>query len=304
MLIVGMGVLLGWAGFWLDGNWPAVGAKLRGDAPDCPWGMVLRAYRDNKTYDRIARALETDLSVERRDASLGIELIRSSGRSFWIKEGAGDRVNGRRLLAHLLVEHSFLGETNSADMVRHGDVVLDCGAHIGVFTHFALQRGASLVVAVEPEPTNAECLRRNFGPELVAKRVVLVEKGVWDYTGRLTLHESTLNSGSNTFIGEEGGRTMEVPVMTIDRLVEELHLPRVDYIKMDIEGSEREALKGARGTLGRYRPRLMLDAYHQPEDPVVLPAIIREAHSGYRETCGPCDLNEIRLIPHAIFFHP
>jgi FkbM family methyltransferase len=38
---------------------------------------------------------------------------------------------------------------------------------------------------------------------------------------------------------------MQLPVTTIDHLVEELQLGRVDYIKMDIEGSEREALKGA-----------------------------------------------------------
>jgi hypothetical protein len=139
---------------------------------------------------------------------------------------------------------------------------------------------------------------------LAAGQVVLVEKVVWDYTGRLTLRESSLSSGSSTFIGEAAGRGVEVPVTTIDRLVEELHLSRVDYIKMDIEGSEREALKGARGTLGRFRPRLMLDAYHRPDDPVILPIVIREAHGGYRETCGPCDLNDSRLVPHAIFFHP
>lgn len=42
--------------------------------------------------------------------------------------------------------------------VKPGDVVLDCGAHIGVFTRTALKRGASIVVAIEPAPENLECL--------------------------------------------------------------------------------------------------------------------------------------------------
>ncbi len=83
---------------------------------------------------------------------------------------------------------------------------------------------------------------------------------------------------------------------------DELGLPRVDYIKMDIEGSEREALKGAQGTLRKYRPRLMIDAYHRPDDPRVLPAIIRQAHSDYASFCGPCELAGQRLVPHTIFF--
>ena len=46
---------------------------------------------------------------------------------------------------------------------------------------------------------------------------------------------------------------------------------KVDFIKMDIEGAERDALKGAAQTLKTYKPRLMLDMYHRPDDAVVLP---------------------------------
>jgi hypothetical protein len=86
--------------------------------------------------------------------------------------------------------------------------------------------------------------------------------------------------------------------------VAELHLSRVDYIKMDIEGAEREALRGAEETLRKYRPRLMLDAYHRPDDATVLPGLMRRVYRGYVATCGPCQLEDNRLIPHAIFFHP
>ena len=59
-------------------------------------------------------------------------------------------------------------------------------------------------------------------------------------------------------------------------LVEELKLDRVDFIKFDIEGAEHQALRGARETLRRLRPRLAMSAYHLPDDARTLPAEVRE----------------------------
>ncbi|MFB3778300.1 MAG: FkbM family methyltransferase [Bryobacteraceae bacterium] len=302
-VVVG-GLLLGWGIFWLAGNWPALRNKLRGNAPDCPWTNTLRAYRDNKAFYVGLHTVGAGLHVEQHDPTLQLELIRSPERAFWIKEGKHEQRDGQSLLAYLLAEHGLLGETNPDQMVRPGDTVIDCGAHIGVFTHFALKRGASKVVAVEPDPTNLECFRRNFAAELVSGRVALVEKGVWNAPGRLVLRESTGNSGSNSLVGEEHGQAIEIEVTTIDLLVSELRLPRVDYVKMDIEGAEREALRGARETLRKFGPRLMLDAYHRPDDMTVLPGLVRRAHSGYVDWCGPCELDGDRLVPHAVFFQP
>jgi predicted RNA methylase len=65
--------------------------------------------------------------------------------------------------------------------VKAGDVVLDCGANVGVFTRMALNRGAGLVVSIEPAPGTVECLRRNFEKEIAAGRVIVVPKGVWSH---------------------------------------------------------------------------------------------------------------------------
>jgi FkbM family methyltransferase len=192
--------------------------------------------------------------------------------------------------------------TNPRDTVRQGDVVLDCGAHVGVFTHRSLLRGASQVVAIEPDPVNLECLRRNFSKEIASGKVVLVPKGVWSSVTTLTFSESKLNSGSNSFVSEQGGAKLELSVTTIDALVKELHLPRVDYVKMDIEGSEREALRGAQNTLRSFKPRLMLDMYHRPDDPDALPALIQDANAAYASTCGPCEMDNGQFTPHVTFF--
>jgi FkbM family methyltransferase len=92
------------------------------------------------------------------------------------------------MLANLLAEHRWMAELNPSEGVRPGDIVIDCGAHVGVFTHTALARGASQVVAVEPEPSNLECLRRNFATEIATGRVIVVGVGVWDSPGILRLN--------------------------------------------------------------------------------------------------------------------
>jgi FkbM family methyltransferase len=284
-------------------NGPATMAKLSGRAPDCPWTRVARAYFDARGLNDPNTVSRAGVSVESRDEAFGVELVKSPQRSFWIKRGPDQNWDGGRLLAYLLAEHAWMGDANPNEAVRPADVVIDCGAHVGVFTQRALARGASKVVAVEPDPVNLECLRRNFREEIATGRVVLVPKGVWNSVTTLTFFESTQNSGMNSFVMQERGTKIELPVTTIDNLVEELRLGRVDYIKMDIEGSEREALKGARRTLARFQPRLMMDTYHRPDDPRVLPALIHEANPAYRSKCGPCEIENGRLIPHVTYFY-
>jgi hypothetical protein len=73
----------------------------------------------------------------------------------------------------------------------------------------------------------------------------------------------------------------QVQATTIDQMVEDLGLPGVDFIKMDIEGAEQHALLGAARTLRRYQPRLGLAAYHRRDDHAVLSATILAANPAY-----------------------
>jgi FkbM family methyltransferase len=139
---------------------------------------------------------------------------------------------------------------------------LDCGGNIGMFTRCALQRGAARVVAFEPSPENVACYRMNFKREIKEGRVTLVEKGVWDSNETLSFSSTnTLNPGSHHIV-EKGPGNIEIPVSTIDEMCRELNLPKVDYIKMDVEGAETRALKGAAETIRAFRPRLCVVAEH------------------------------------------
>ena len=189
--------------------------------------------------------------------------------------------------------------------VKRGDIVLDCGANIGVYTRLALDAGASKVVAIEPGPENVEALRRNFPQEIASGRVIIVPKGVWDKDDLLTLQVDPKNTAANTFVMKlkDGKPGVQVPLLAIDKLVAELGLERVDYIKMDIEGAEQRALIGAQATLAKYHPRLALSAYHVPNDPEKIPELVRQAWPGYRMECGPCaETPDRRIRPDVLYF--
>lgn len=88
--------------------------------------------------------------------------------------------------------------------VRQSDVVLDCGAHVGVYTRKALDLGARLVVAIEAAPDNLECLRRHFAQDIRRGRVLIHPKGVCDNEEVLILKTVKANSAGDSFVLELG----------------------------------------------------------------------------------------------------
>ena len=192
---------------------------------------------------------------------------------------------------------------NPDRQVKPGDIVLDCGAHVGTFTDSALRHGAAKVIAFEIDPVNLECLRRNFAKEIADNRVIVVAKGAWSSETTMDFAISRENSGMGSLLLKRSGSTT-IPVLLtrIDTVLAELQIPRVDFIKMDIEGAEREALAGATRTLRQFKPALALDAYHRPDDPVVLPRVIFSANPAYTATCGPCERTDDGFRPHVLYY--
>jgi FkbM family methyltransferase len=188
--------------------------------------------------------------------------------------------------------------------VKPSDIVLDCGANAGVFAKKALAAGAARVIAIEPVPDNLACLRRNLAKEIADGRVTIVEQGVWNKEDVLEMYQEAQNFASHSFVidREKRGVKVRLPLTTIDKLVDDLKLPRVDFIKMDIEGAERQALQGGRQTLAKFHPRMALCVYHLPDDPRVIPEQARAGWAGYQYRCGPCIDKDKKFTPEVFFF--
>jgi hypothetical protein len=133
--------------------------------------------------------------------------------------------------------------------------------------------------------------------------VVVYPKGVWDKDDVLEMNVDPKNSAADSFvIQRQGSHKIKLPLTTIDKLVEELHLNRVDYIKMDIEGAEPNALLGGSQSIKRWKPRMSLSAYHEPDHPVRIPALVRQIRSDYLMECGPCEEHGGQIHPDILYF--
>lgn len=271
--------------------------KAMGRGPQCPMVNALQAHRNVEVQTRYKDEILAASRLVEKDPA-GFHLWETPMGRWWIPDG-DDWI----LPFNLAEQKRRIYGTGPRD-VQRGDVVLDCGANVGVYTRLALDAGARTVVAIEPGPENLEALQRNFASEIAAGRVIVVPKGVWDKEDVLTLKVDPSNTAANTFVMElkDGQPGVEVPLTTIDKLVEELGLERVDYIKMDIEGAEQRALRGAAGTLAKFHPRLALSAYHVPDDPVKIPELVRQAWPGYTMECGPCAEANGYIRPDVLYF--
>lgn len=229
----------------------------------------------------------------------GLELYQTPYGNFWAPAGS------RFILPFNLSEEATHIYGTGEQFVHKGDIVLDCGANVGTFARFALDAGAKLVVAIEPAPDNLECLRRNFAKEIGENRLVIYPKGVWDKDDTLELLVDEDNQAADSFvIHRQGAKAVaKVPLTTIDKMVDELKLERVDFVKMDIEGAEVKALAGGRATIAKYHPRMSLSVYHQDDHPVEVPKAVLAAWSGYTTECGPCNAVENRVRPDIMYFH-
>jgi len=246
-------------------------ASLEGQSfPSCSVGPE----PDLKTRERKEAARKTVIAASRRLAVDGeLELWDTPYGRYWLV------ANNFDTMADVLGEQSVDIYGDALNGVHAGDVVLDCGAHFGGFTRKALDRGATLVVAIEIAPENVQCLRRTFAADIADGRVAIVEKGVWDTEAVLTLERTEHTWGDH--VGSSG-RGPSVVTTTVDKIVSELQLGRVDFIKLDIEGAERNALSGAAETMRTSRPRLAVASYHRADDLTVLPSIVFAAQSSYQ----------------------
>ena len=195
------------------------------------------------------------------------------------------------LLSKLLAQQEtrIYGDAETGG-VKKGDVVLDGGAHIGTYVRTALEAGARTVVAIEPSPDALWSLRRNVAKEIAAGTVIVYEKGIWDEETKLVLFANGNGGAGDSFVGgaPAARKVPDIPVTTIDRIVQELDLPRVDIIKADIKGAGTRMIRGATETLRQYRPRLVISTEEAPEDPAAIRQAVMNVDPGYQFRPGPC----------------
>lgn len=153
---------------------------------------------------------------------------------------------------------------------KSDEIVIDIGAHVGTYT-IRLAKRAKYVVAIEPHSSIFQVLRHNIKLNKL-DNVLALNVGVGMQDSIMYLCPS-YDCGGRTQYGLTKLTTTEgrwpVKVYSLDSLTEKLRLQRIDWIKIDAEGMEFDILQGARNTLKKYEPKMIIEI-HGDDRPHIL----------------------------------
>ena len=282
--------------------------KLLGDAPQLQW--LYDRLSDDESRELMVQVLafrvlghrkvrlplntseywETLERLERRAAA---ESALGSGFQDWAlplhdlsDEGYSIRVYARApgVYTQMLLQQYRCQLADHAIEVEPGDVVIDGGGCFGdTALYFAHKSGlGGQVYSFEFMPDNIRVFDRNLelNPGL-AERIRIVPNPLWSSSGQKLYVEGAGPGAHVTAVPRSEG-AMQVETLTIDDLLRNNGLERIDFIKMDIEGAELEALQGAETVIRRFRPKLAISIYHRLPDFWEIPQWIEGLGLGYR----------------------
>lgn len=183
--------------------------------------------------------------------------------------GAGKKITDIAIVQTFVAEQYMF---DNVTLVSSGDTVLDCGCFLGETAIYFARLCGNLgkVYSFEPDfgyfKSANENIKRNGFDNIISvvNAAIIAQVGEASY--------------SPCYKGKADGR---VPAMTIDDFCLK-NCINVDILKMDIEGDEFDALVGARDTILRDKPILMISAYHKPDDIFVLSEFINVLDCGYK----------------------
>jgi FkbM family methyltransferase len=159
-----------------------------------------------------------------------------------------DELDSLRLKTHAGVYEAF----ESAwvrKVLKPWDVFVDVGAHIGYYTSLAadVMDGAGRVYAFEPCPANFDLLRKNTA--IYGNMIKAFGMAVGDRVCQGELFLCNANSGDHRLAPVADRQAIPVCVTTLDAAL--VDVPAIDFLKIDVQGSELQVLRGAREIIGR-----------------------------------------------------
>jgi len=178
-------------------------------------------------------------------------------------------------------------------MVNKGDIVIDAGAHMGIFSALASAFGG-IVYAFEPISEMREKYLSKIAE--LNKNIYIIPYALSDRNEETEIEipsfgRSILDMAGSSIVRKfQNSRKEKIETITIDEFVEKNNVKRVDFIKADIEGAERLMLKGAYNVLKNFAPKLSICTYHLPDDKKVLTELILKANPDYKIIYGKAKL--------------
>ncbi|MBB4952776.1 FkbM family methyltransferase [Agrobacterium vitis] len=245
------------------------------------WNYV-RLPLHNEEFFRTINELEelssnTDVPQHVKDKGMTRFHLRSIGKDIDIFSDAFGVFN-----EFVYPQYSYRGY-HKVFTAEPGDYVLDCGACYGGTTlNFAHDVGPEgRVYSFEFMPENAAVYRSNVHANInLLTRVCLIERPVYSQSD-LTMSITGKGPATQVHFAEIEGAE-KVQSIKLDDFVAASGLPKVNLIKMDIEGAEIEALKGAAATIERFKPKMAICVYHNLSDFYEVPRFLKGIRDDYK----------------------
>lgn len=165
--------------------------------------------------------------------------------------------------------------------VEGGDVLIDAGVGWGDTTVYLAARanmkpgGHSYAFDILKDGMNALSEQCKCNPHV--DNITPVLKALSDRDDEF-VYITAPSPGARVIDSNTGVR---VETISIDTFVEQNNIEKIDFIKMDIEGSEVGALIGAKKTIHKFKPKLAISVYHKRDDLLVIPELINSIRNDY-----------------------
>jgi len=171
----------------------------------------------------------------------------------------------------------FEGPYNGGGVfIEKGDVVIDVGANIGLFSVLAsIEVGDSgRVYSFEPIEKTNSILEKNIKINNL-NNVKIEKKALGDKEGKISFSKMDTLGASSGYIDNNGEKEI-VNQVTLDTYVLANDIDKIDFIKADIEGMERNLLMGGEKTIKKFKPKMAICIYHRDDDPEVIETLLRD----------------------------
>lgn len=272
---------------------------------------------------RAARELGIPMPFRRRRRKSLEARLRDLWHGTYVQTDGGDLVYLPAPLefqAMRILFGSFEAHPAALNFLPQGGTAVDVGANLGEWTVPLARKAGTTgqVLAIEPNPAIAEALNRTLVINNLTQ-VSVTEAAVSDRPGSAELVLNPASSGESRLgLPAAGQRSVTVPVRCLDDITSEHKLNRLDLVKIDVEGHERRVLEGARATLERFHPVLIIESGHEQGNDRDAIAAQVEAHGydlaavlhdqgalpatlgDYRAARGPCagtEAHNLLLLP-------
>lgn len=172
---------------------------------------------------------------------------------------------------------------NEVIKINPDDICLDCGACFGDTALFFASKlnDNGHVFSFEFIPSNIKIFKKNIEMNTNLKNKITLIPNPLDEFNNRKLYCIDCGPASKV-VSEPINNSDTVLTINIDTFFEKYGLAEINFIKMDIEGAELPALKGAINVLKKYKPKLAISIYHSIDDFVNIPAYLHSLNLGYK----------------------